>query len=524
MMWVTVGIVGWVVIGLCLLTFVGSSSSPRSDFLSAVNDPLAPWNQPVVPSLARQKTFRSPTPTNPDIYLPPNSTNISSKEEKRQKRVPKHCWIAFYQQPTNLTMKGHTRKMFERNYPLGWNFHFAGNAEKLAFMRQYFANTSTLWAYENIHKRVGNSAADIWRYAVLYLFGGLYLDDDSYFEAKFDDVIGKNDSLIVSTEKNAFRDECYHEDFHLSSLKMKKSYPKGDPGIIHGGRVIVSWGIFAQPQHPIVYRTLENIVEMIRFEFIRQSPLILHLRNHAKWMICMCVTGPHIFTASQREMLLHYGDEMSREIVVHKRDFHQFGGVFKVYEGDKKNIENHYMHTMQLYNIPLLASYFNETSSNSSSGGGANGASTTSMEVSDYNGKIVSSDGRELFYVMHNERRGFQDWDAFTSLHMLHHPLIRLSAEDLKRIPMSSLAAFTTHDADLVKEYQHKLQKQAHKRQRQHAEYFVEDETFHYHWPASWPTLQESFLSQLESTWTTLNVSTVEEVVPKEGLSTTSTG
>jgi mannosyltransferase OCH1-like enzyme len=55
-------------------------------------------------------------------------------------------------------------------------------------MKKYFANTSTLWAYEQISPYAGASHADLWRYCVLYIFGGVYFDDDAMIESPFDEV------------------------------------------------------------------------------------------------------------------------------------------------------------------------------------------------------------------------------------------------------------------------------------------------------------------------------------------------
>ena len=46
-------------------------------------------------------------------------------------------------------------------------------------MQETFPNTSLLWAYHQIHPMCGAAKADIWRYAVLFVFGGVYIDDDS---------------------------------------------------------------------------------------------------------------------------------------------------------------------------------------------------------------------------------------------------------------------------------------------------------------------------------------------------------
>jgi len=45
-------------------------------------------------------------------------------------------------------------------------------------MNTVFAGTSLLWAYHIINNRAGAAKADIWRYAVLWAYGGAYIDDD----------------------------------------------------------------------------------------------------------------------------------------------------------------------------------------------------------------------------------------------------------------------------------------------------------------------------------------------------------
>jgi mannosyltransferase OCH1-like enzyme len=42
-------------------------------------------------------------------------------------------------------------------------------------MQLFYADTSILWAFNMIHPLAGAFASDIWRYAVLYKFGGFYI-------------------------------------------------------------------------------------------------------------------------------------------------------------------------------------------------------------------------------------------------------------------------------------------------------------------------------------------------------------
>lgn len=68
----------------------------------------------------------------------------------------------------------------------------------------------------------------------------------------------------------------------------------------------------------------------------------------------MCTTGPPVLTASAREILLELG-EKNVNYKLFKRDFQEYGGVFKMPDYNDKGV--HYMHTMQKYNIPLLGEY-----------------------------------------------------------------------------------------------------------------------------------------------------------------------
>ena len=55
-------------------------------------------------------------------------------------------------------------------------------------------------AYHLISPLLGAAKADIWRYAVLWLYGGVYLDYDSDIKTLFDELISQEDEVILSEE------------------------------------------------------------------------------------------------------------------------------------------------------------------------------------------------------------------------------------------------------------------------------------------------------------------------------------
>ena len=63
------------------------------------------------------------------------------------------------------------------------------------------------------------------RYAVLWLYGGVYIDDDSDIRTPLDKVVEPLDSLIISSERNGYNgDGCFVPRYHLSDAYTLKTY------------------------------------------------------------------------------------------------------------------------------------------------------------------------------------------------------------------------------------------------------------------------------------------------------------
>lgn len=114
------------------------------------------------------------------IKLP--SHHVPSSENN--KFIPKLIWIAVKDEKDELP--GHLKDFFARNPD--WKVNICDNNCKDRFMNETFQGTSIHWAYYMINPAVGASRADIWRYSVLYTFGGLYLDDDSDIKTPLNEI------------------------------------------------------------------------------------------------------------------------------------------------------------------------------------------------------------------------------------------------------------------------------------------------------------------------------------------------
>ena len=364
------------------------------------------WDLPILSSRAvkhefshKQKHSKLLTPM---IFSPSNtSNNHDSKHAK--KRIPRKIWIGMKTRPTNSSLlPSHLQELGSISQRDGWEMYVLGNAEQLQFLQHYYANTSVIWAYNIMHPRLGNSACDIWRYAVLYAFGGLYLDDDSMFRSSLEGIVHVNDSLIISTEsRNNFKDACFISSFHLSEANWtNRSRSASNDAVRYVGSTICSWAIFTKPRHPVILRALTNIVEAIRLEYLRQS--ILYMGYYEpKWKLVMCATGPCIFTSTVLEMLVEDSIRNSSatklSIRLVQSNFRDYKGHFKedsahYYNKDNKVGESnnyvppdHYMISMTKQNIPLLREY-------------------TPFRAEIYEGKVVTlQQGRkERFYRVEN--------------------------------------------------------------------------------------------------------------------------
>ena len=119
----------------------------------------------------------------------------------------------------------------------------------------------------------------------------------------------------MSEEGSSSLGDCYIPTYHLSDAATYMKYPNFSKALHYHGineetklpiffhdHTLINWAIFVSPQHPILFRTLNNIVEIVRSEYLRKS--YIHItRWEPKWKYVMCSTG-FVLTYSVREIEL----------------------------------------------------------------------------------------------------------------------------------------------------------------------------------------------------------------------------
>jgi hypothetical protein len=359
------------------------------------NDVKEPWTLPVVPENA---------PTG-------NATD---------KRIPRDLWIAVrdLKEPLNYQMQ----PLFDRNK--NWNVHVCSNEMKDEFMNTTFAGTSLLWAYHLIHPIAGAAKADLWRYAVLWTYGGAYIDDDSDMMTPLDNVVEVTDTLVVSYEKNGFNgNRCYIPKYHLSDFATYGDGDQRTDSDVFHGRMLLNWAIIAAPRHPVLYAVMKNAVEIIRQEYMRES-VLRSLHTAYAWEIIMCATGPSLLTGSARELVLQ--NHTNLNIRLGGNDFKPYGGKFKAVHIPVRHDPKHYMHQMNRKggHVDLLKEYQSE-------------AMLTTEQLAAWDKKAIQGqNGRAIYVLDSGKRRSIPNFDTFLKLGYKMSDVIVLSDARMSAISM----------------------------------------------------------------------------------------
>ena len=160
-------------------------------------------------------------------------------------RIPKVIYQTFKTSKVPLVTKWHIWRMKKRNPEYAYQFYDD------AMIEDFIQNSFEKDVFE-LYKKInlGAAKADFFRYAILYKKGGVYLDIDSMFLTKIDEIITPEDSAVISLETH--------------------------------GVNYVQWALFFEAGHPFLKETLTQIIENIK------------TNKYPKDVYRM--TGPEVFT------------------------------------------------------------------------------------------------------------------------------------------------------------------------------------------------------------------------------------
>lgn len=166
--------------------------------------------------------------------------------------IPKNIFQTFKTSDLPWITRFYVARMKKKNPD--WNYQFYDDARILDFFEKEFTS-EYLKAYKSL--TIGAAKADFFRYAVLYKYGGVYIDIDSYVKDPFRKFLKEDDSAVVSHE--------------------------GNPGLY------CQWALIFDKKHPFLKKTLEKVLDNIQ---THRFPNDVHR-----------TTGPTVYTEAVNEVL-----------------------------------------------------------------------------------------------------------------------------------------------------------------------------------------------------------------------------
>ncbi len=159
-----------------------------------------------------------------------------------------------------------------------WEHRLYDDGDIRAFISKHF-DESTMNCFNMINPAYGAVKADFFRYLVMYIEGGVYLDIKSTVTKKLDDVLNLNDSYLLSHWRNQPGQEFAGWGLHAG---------------LEGAGEYQQWHIISSPKHAFLDAVIKKVKRNIEnYDF---------LRDGVGWIGVLKLTGPIAYTEAIQEI------------------------------------------------------------------------------------------------------------------------------------------------------------------------------------------------------------------------------
>jgi hypothetical protein len=162
-----------------------------------------------------------------------------------------------------------------------WNHTLFDDRSQYEYIRSV-GSERFIRAYDRIQKLHGASRADLFRYLIIFLHGGVYLDVKSGTSRPLDSILQKNDTFIISQWDNSPTGRFPGAGF----WPELKNIPGGE---------YEQWNVIATPGHPFLAAVIENVINKI------ENYNALKFGHGPKSVLR--VTGPWVYTLTIHPMV-----------------------------------------------------------------------------------------------------------------------------------------------------------------------------------------------------------------------------
>ena len=188
----------------------------------------------------------------------------------------------------------HTVRRFRKLNP-EYSHHLYTDLDCSNFIREYYGGSDVEKAYFRINPAYGAARADFWRYCVLNVHGGVYLDIDATCEVPLKTLIKSYDKAVLSHENNKITD--WATQLNMMSLDNFLESPPINT-LIYSDNVLLQWLLIYSPNHPFLESVIENTTRAI---LDYEEP---HKQNRASGHVrTIALTGPLRYTDSVWKVL-----------------------------------------------------------------------------------------------------------------------------------------------------------------------------------------------------------------------------
>lgn len=209
-------------------------------------------------------------------YVPAKRTGLPAKA------IPRIVWQTNY--TDRVTLPIYANFSFNRWLTPEFEYRYQTDEDCAAFVEKHFPGR---YAKAFSRLQVGAAKADFWRILVILKYGGLYLDIDSNFCARPEDVIGARDEAVfIAMDDGEVTNYCLgampgHPAFariaeriveNIEAGTLKSVYAMTGPVVVH--EVVTEMGI-----EPINFRRL-----CTQGQFTNKSSQYADKKNGAWWL------------------------------------------------------------------------------------------------------------------------------------------------------------------------------------------------------------------------------------------------
>ena len=187
------------------------------------------------------------------------------------RRIPRVIYQTFPRKELPVHISSNIARLRDLNP--NWEYRLFDDAGIIDFIRSNYPEP-VLSAYLSINPKYGAARADLFRYLLIYRFGGVYLDVKSTVTRPLDEIVRDEDRFILSHWENRDGEQFAGWGLHREVKKRAGEFQQ--------------WHVISSPHHPFLAAVIGRVLRNIRI----YRPVLHGTGHHG----ILRLTGPVAYT------------------------------------------------------------------------------------------------------------------------------------------------------------------------------------------------------------------------------------